>query len=225
MNNLDKIYKRRFKSDSEFRNKMYQILCKEVFQKYIPKNASVLDIAAGYCEFINSIKAKKKIALDIKADVKDHASKDVTTIKSTSTNMKMIKGSSIDLCFVSNFFEHITRDDIVKTIKEINRVLKNGGKLLVLQPNIRYCYKDYWMFFDHITPLDDRSITEILEVNGFKVTEVKPRFLPYTSKGRLPKSALLIKLYLKLPILQYVVGQQAFIVAEKAKGSTHDFSR
>ena len=30
------------------------------FQKYIPEEETVLEIGAGYCEFINNIKAKKK---------------------------------------------------------------------------------------------------------------------------------------------------------------------
>lgn len=87
---------------------------------------------------------------------------------------------------------------------------------LVLQPNIRYCYKDYWMFFDHITPLDDRSLTEVLEINGFNVIECKPKFLPYTTKSNLPKSIILLKIYLRFPIIQQIVGKQAFIYAVKA---------
>ena len=43
---------------------------------------------------------------------------------------------------------------------------------MVLQPNIRFCAKDYWMFFDHVTPIDDRAFVEGLEINGFEILEV-----------------------------------------------------
>jgi len=43
--------------------------------------------------------------------------------------------------------------------------------------NIRFCFKDYC---DHITPLDDRSLSEI-EINGF-IVECKPKFLPTQQK-------------------------------------------
>ena len=215
MNELEQIYRRRFDKDIEFRKKMYDVLCSEFFQKYIPENTTVLDVAAGYCEFINNIRAKKKIALDLNPGVKQYAENDVEVIVSTSIDMKQIKTETIDVAFTGNFFEHLSRGDIVKTIKEVYRILRKDGKFLILQPNIRYCYKDYWMFFDHITPLDDRSLSEILEVNGFKVIECKPRFLPYTIKSKLPASVFLLKLYLKIPIIQKIIGKQAFIYAKK----------
>jgi len=82
---------------------------------------------------------------------------------------------------------------------------------MILQPNIRFCFKDYWMFFDHITPLDDRSLSEVLEINGFKVVECRPKFLPYTMKSKLPNSILLLKMYLKFPLIHRIFGKQAFI--------------
>ena len=215
MNNLAQIYSRRFGKDIEFRKKMYNVLCSDFFIKYIPEDAVVLDVGAGYCEFINNIKAKKKIALDLNPDVKQFAESDVEVIISSSTDMKQIERETVDVAFFSNFFEHLNKDDIVKTIKEVCRVLRKDGKLLILQPNVRYCYKDYWMFFDHITPLDDRSLSEVLEVNGFKVIECRAKFLPYTTKSKLPKSIFLLKVYLKIPIIQKIIGKQAFIYAKK----------
>ena len=47
---------------------MYMILCESFFQKYIPEDSSILEIGVGYCEFINAIKAKKKIAFDVNPD-------------------------------------------------------------------------------------------------------------------------------------------------------------
>ena len=196
------MYRRRFGKDVGFRQKMYQVLCADFFQKYIPEDATVLEIGAGYCELINNIRAMKKIALDLNPDIKKFAGDDVEAVIASSTDMKLIKNESIDAVFANNFFEHLSKEDIVKTIREVNRVLKRGGKFIILQPNIRFCFKDYWMFFDHITPLDDRSLSEILEINGFKVVECKPKFLPYTTKSKLPKSIFLLKLYLHQLLLQ-----------------------
>jgi SAM-dependent methyltransferase len=217
MDELEKIYRRRFNKDIEFRKKMYKVLCNEFYQKHVPKSSTVLDIAAGYCEFINNIKAKKKFAVDLNTDVKKFAAKNVKVINASSTKMKAIKDNSIDIAYTSNFFEHITKEDIRKTIQEVKRVLKKGGKFLILQPNIRYCYKEYWMYFDHITPLDDKSLSEVLEINGFKVIESRPRFLPFSIKSRLPNSILLLRIYLKIPLLQKLFGKQAFIVARNIK--------
>ncbi|MFH1440770.1 MAG: class I SAM-dependent methyltransferase [Candidatus Omnitrophota bacterium] len=212
---LETIYKRRFRGEEEFRNKMWQILCNDFFQKYIPKDATVLEIAAGYCEFINNISAKRKIALDLNPDIKNYAKEEVETIGSSSTDMRQIKDYSCDIVFISNFFEHLSKEDILITLREAYRVLKTGGKILILQPNIRFCYKDYWNFFDHVCPLDDKSLTEVLEINNFKIIKLIPKFLPYSTKSKFLKATFLIKLYLKFPILYQIFGKQTFICAQK----------
>lgn len=209
------MYRRRFGKDIEFRKRLYQVLCTDFFQKYISGEETVLEIGAGYCEFINNIKAKKKIALDLNPDVKKSAGDGVETVIASSTDMKQIENESIDVVFANNFFEHLSKEDIIKTIGEVYSVLRSEGKFLILQPNIRFCFKDYWMFFDHITPLDDRSLFEVLELNGFEVVECKPKFLPYTTKSKFPKSILLLKLYLRIPPIHRIFGKQAFIHAVK----------
>jgi ubiquinone/menaquinone biosynthesis C-methylase UbiE len=209
------IYRRRFEADLEFRKGMYKILCESFFQKYIPKESSILEIGAGYCEFINTIQAKKKIILDVNPDVRLHAQNNIQIVIGKSTHMENIEDESVDRVFANNFFEHLTKPDIIQTLHEVHRVLKPDGELLVLQPNIRYCAKDYWMFFDHITPLDDRSIAEALEISGFSVKESIPRFLPYTTKSRLPKSLTGLRVYLMIPFLWKIFGKQAFVRAEK----------
>lgn len=214
-NEIQEIYRKRFGKDLDFRQKMYLVLCSEFFQKYIPEDATVLEIGAGYCEFINNIKAKSKIALDLNPDVKSFAKDSVEVIISSSVDMREIGDGSVDIVFTNNFFEHLSKENIVKTIREAHRVLRDNGRFLILQPNIRFCFKDYWMFFDHITPLDDRSLSEVLEVNGFRVVECRPKFLPYTTKSKLPKSIFLLGLYLKFPIVHRLFGKQAFIHGKK----------
>lgn len=213
---LDRLYKRRFGSDVAFRRDMWRSLCQRFFQRYISPDATVLEVGAGYCEFINSIQARRKIALDLNPDSARFARPEVEVIHSSSTDMSTIPDDSVDAVFVSNFFEHLSRDAILETMREVARVLQPCGRFLILQPNIRYCWRDYWMFFDHITPLDQYSLTEALELSGFRVAQMIVRFLPYTTHGKLPKAIFLVNLYLKTPILWRIFGQQTFVVAELA---------
>lgn len=209
------VYRRRFTADIEFRKKMWALLCHDFFQKFVPEQSKILEIAAGYCEFINHIHAAKKIALDINPDIKQFANPDVEVLLAPSDKIKPVQDGTIDLVFTSNFFEHISRESIASTINEVYRILSPGGKFIILQPNIRYCYKDYWMFFDHITPIDDRALVEVLELHHFHILKALPRFLPYTTKSALPKSLFMLKVYLKLPIAWKIFGGQALIVCEK----------
>jgi len=212
---VEDAYRRRFDGEEGARHLLWKALCEGFFQRYVPEDATVLDVGAGYCEFINNIKAARRIAVDVNPQTARRASDGVKSIQSRSTDLSAVEASSVDVVFASNLFEHLSREDIVKTVEQAHMVLKGGGRLLILQPNIRFSQSDYWMFFDHITPIDDRALCEVLGLHGFQVEEDISRFLPYTTKSRLPKAPALVKAYLRLPPLWRVFGRQSFILARK----------
>lgn len=213
---LRAIYGRRFADEHEMRTDLWKVLCQEFFQKLVPEDATVLDVAAGHCEFINNIRARRRIAIDLNPDVALRAAAGVETYICRSDEMTALETASVDRVFISNFFEHVPREVIISTLDEARRVLRPDGKLMVLQPNVRYCGKDYWMFLDHITPVDDRALVEAFQATGFDVELNIPRFLPYTTKGRLPSGPGLVRLYLKVPLVWRFMGAQAFMVGRPA---------
>lgn len=211
---LNKIYRNRYQ-DRRWREAMWKILVKNYFQQFISKKDIVADIACGYGEFINNINCRKKIAIDINPDAKKYLNKKVFYYRQSTINMFSIKDNSVDKVFVSNYFEHISREEIILTIKEIKRILKKEGQILVLQPNIRFLANNFWMFFDHITPVDDRALTEIIEASGFKLTKIILKFLPYTTESYFPRWPWLVTVYLKLSCLWQIFGKQSFLIFSK----------
>lgn len=212
--NLKKIYETRF-INVERRKLIWQVLVNDFFQQFIKKDDVVLDVACGYGEFINNIVCKKKFAVDLNKSVKRYLNKNVKFFPESSTKMSSITDKSVNKIFVSNFFEHLEREKIIKTIVEFKKKLKKRGEVLILQPNVRFCAKDYWMFFDHLTPIDDRAMDEIFSSHGYRLKKRILRFLPYTTKSNIPKSPVFIKIYLKLPFLWSLFGQQSFLIFEK----------
>src|ERR1700722_10560469 len=210
---LKKLYGNRFAEEKAQRDDVWQVLCERFFQRWVPTDATVLALAAGHCEFINHIVAARRIAVDLNPDVANRANAGIETHILRSDELVDIKDQSIDVVFISNFFEHITRDVILSTLVEVRRVLKSDGRLLVLQPNVRYCARDYWQFFDHITPVDDRALAEALAATGFSVEKCIPRFLPYSTQSRLPSWPWLVRLYLRGALAWGGGGAQAFLVA------------
>jgi hypothetical protein len=63
--------------------------------------------------------------------------------------------------------------------------------------------------------LTDRSLAEGVAAVGFDVTEVIPKFLPYTTRSRVPQSPALVALYLKVPLVWRFMGGQTWLVAVK----------
>ncbi|MGH3630709.1 MAG: class I SAM-dependent methyltransferase, partial [Sciscionella sp.] len=213
---LQSLYANRFGAESEQRADLWQVLCADFFQQWVPASATVLDLAAGHCEFVNNIRAARRIAVDLNPDVQHRAARGVETHVLPSDALDAIDDHSVDRVFISNFFEHISRDTILSTLIEVRRVLKQDGQLLLLQPNVRYCGRDYWQFFDHITPVDDRAMAEAFAATGYDLVRSIPRFLPYTTKSRIPTSAALVRLYLRVPLAWRIMGAQAFMVASPA---------
>ncbi len=207
------IYRLRFSKESE-RNKLWKVLVDDYFHQYIRINDTVLDLASGYGEFINNINCKEKIAVDINIDSKKHCAKNVKFYLSSSTKLPL-KDQSVNKIFISNFFEHLSKEDTLLTVRECYRVLKPKGQVLVLQPNIRFLVRDFWMFFDHITPIDDRALEEIFRLHELKLKKLVLKFLPFSTQSNYPSHPLLVKLYLRLPFLWWFFGKQSFFVFEK----------
>jgi SAM-dependent methyltransferase len=211
------LYDQRFSAaERTAKARLWAVLCKDFLQRYVAAGDAVLDLGAGFCEFINHIGAARKFALDVGEQVRRHAAADVQVHIGPVHELGWLADGTVDVVFASNLFEHLpSKDLLLTTLAEVHRVLRSGGRLLVLMPNIRFAYREYWDFLDHHLPLSDRSIVEALQLTGFAVREVRPRFLPYTTKSAAPQWPWLVRLYLRCPPLHRVFGKQMFVVGAK----------
>lgn len=214
---LQKLYRHRFDpEDLPAKARIWRTLCDHFFARYVRATDTVVDVGAGYCEFINHVPGARKIAIDLNPDVKRYAKPGVEILNEPCTKLASLDCGMADVVFMSNFLEHLpSKSAVFDTLAEAKRILKPGGRLMILQPNIRFLPGEYWDFFDHHTPLTDRSLAEALENLDMRIDVLIPRFLPYTTKGRLPQGAFFVRLYLMVPLVWRVLGKQAFIVASK----------
>ena len=98
---------------------------------------------------------------------------------------------------MSNYLEHLaSADAVVSQLKVVRDVLRPGGRVIVLQPNIRLVGGAYWDFLDHKTPLTERSLEEAAQTAGLETERLITRFLPYTTKSRFPQRGWLVRGYL-----------------------------
>ena len=210
------VYSRRFAGIEQRRLAVWQTLARHYFQKWINPADTVLDLGAGFCEFINSISAAHKYALDSNPLTARKAAPDVTVLSEQATRQWPLPSESVNVVFSSNFFEHLpTKADFAHCLAEAYRVLCPRGLLIALGPNIRFCFDVYWDFVDHHLPLSDRSMVEAVEIAGFRSELVIPRFLPFTMSDREPHGALWVRLYLLFPLAQRLWGKQFLVMARK----------
>lgn len=217
LSNLVDIYRERFDERAlRQKNVVWKIICEDFLQKFIAPSDTVVDMGAGTCEFINNIACGKKYAVDINPDTKKFAAEDVMVIRPKTESSIELESATVDVVFASNFFEHLSsRQHVVDVLAEIRRVLVPNGRIIIVQPNVKYLYMQYWDYFDHQIALSEESMREAIVTSGFAIEILKPRFLPYTFRSRYPKGRFFVKAYLKLPIAHRIFGRQMFILARK----------
>lgn len=215
---LEAIYRNRFDArDLANKRILWGVLVRERFQRYVPDDGTVVDLGAGSCEFINQVRARRRVAVDLNPATAGFAAPAVEVLTTRSDDMASLASGSVDVVFTSNFFEHLpTKADLMSTLAECHRVTRDGGLIVVLMPNVRYLAGRYWDYLDHHLPLTHLSVGEALEIAGYEVEESTGRFLPYTVKdARFEVRPWMVAAYLRLPVAWRLLGRQMLVVARK----------
>jgi len=198
------------------REQVWQTLCRDFFQALVPLDSTLVDVGAGDGHFVRNIHAARRIAVDVSPHVLPLAQEGIEVIQASATAFASSIGGQADIVFMSNFLEHLPHKNLVlEVLEESARALRKGGRIIILQPNIRHLGAAYWDYIDHHIALTDQCLTEALDVTGFRVTRVVSRFLPYTIKSRAGSFSWLLPLYLRLPWAWRFFGKQSLIIAEK----------
>lgn len=215
---LAELYRRRFPpAQLEEMRGVWRVLVRDFFGPRIPERGTVVDVGAGPCLFVNEVKAARRIAVDANPTLAEAAGPGVEVVVDGHVDLPSIPDATADTVFMSNFLEHLASPaEVLRVLSAARRILRPGGEVLVLQPNFRLVPARYFDFVDHAVILTDRSLVEALEATGFTVTELVVRFLPFTSKSRLPKWPWAVSLYLRLRPLQWLLGGQTFVRARRA---------
>jgi SAM-dependent methyltransferase len=211
---LQGIYQNRFKGKLEYRNRVWNVLIRNYFQKYIQSGDTVLDLGAGYGEFINNVHCGKKYAIDLNPDTVHKVNAGVEVITQDCSTHWPLPDNSLDVVFTSNFFEHLPDEQtLVRTLEEIKRCLKPSGRIIAMGPNLKYLPVAYWDFCDHCLPLTEQSLSEALSHHGFHIEKCLDKFMPFTMANGPQYPAFFVSVYLHFPIVWRIFGKQFLIVA------------
>ncbi len=214
-NSLSEQYQRRFSANEVYRDAVWQRILLRRLQNWVGENQVVLDLGCGWGEFSRNVRADKIYAMDMNPDAQQLLGASAEFLCQDCSALWPLEDNSLDVVFSSNFLEHLPDKAAVEaTLVQAKRCLKPKGRIILLGPNLRFVGGEYWDFWDHHIPLTDRSVVELLSLQGFEVGEVIPRFLPYSmSEGRNPP-LFLVDLYLRLRLFWPWFGKQFLVIAE-----------
>jgi hypothetical protein len=115
--------------------------------------------------------------------------------------------------FLSNILEHLADEELVSTMAELRRVTSVDARVIVLQPNYRYAYKEYFDDYTHVKAFSHVSLVDFFESHGFVPLRIWPKYLPLSMKSVFPKSYWLTRLYLAMPVRPF--GKQMLAIFKK----------
>jgi SAM-dependent methyltransferase len=212
---LARLYDQRFSVPGRrAKARVWQVLVTQLFQQFIRCEDTVLDLGCGYGEFLNAVRCARRIGVDLNREAEDFLLPDVEFHAAPVHDLHFLNEATVDVVFSSNVLEHLPDKTTVEmTLREVRRVLRPGGSVLLMGPNVRLLPGEYWDFWDHMVPITDRSLVELLRTLGFRIERQIPRFLPYTTRSALPQAPALVRWYLAMPLAWRVFGRQFFIHA------------
>ena len=213
---LDQIYSRRFSDADAMRKDAIWREIAAYLQRFVDPGAVVVDIACDRGDFVRNIRAREKWGTDLR-DVSAHLDDDVRFVRADGLGLgAVLPGGHFDVVFMSNYLEHLPSGDAVVRQLEVARgLLKPGGRVIVLQPNVRLVGGRYWDFIDHSVALTEHSLEEAAHLAGLRTVRTIVRFLPFTTKSRLPQHPRLVRAYLALPPVWLLLGKQTLYLAER----------
>src|SRR5262245_52075573 len=114
---LDSLYAARFpEADRQSKDAIWRVLCRHFFQRYIQPGDVVLDLGAGFGEFLRHIRCARKIAVDIErlsGRIMPDGTEEIF-VPSHQLSTK-VPAESVDVVFCSNFLEHLPDTDTFLT--------------------------------------------------------------------------------------------------------------
>ena len=191
----------------------------EHLSAWVPRDAHVLEIGAGYCNWINNVAAVRRVAVDIWPDVVRYADNGVEAlVLDVSRDLSTLGEAAFDVVLASNILEHFEPGVTAAVVDDVGRLLKRGGRLIVIQPNFRYAAKHYFDDYTHRSVFTDVSLPNLLRAHGFAIDRVDPKFLPYSMRGtKLPIRRWTVRAYLRSPF-RPMAGQMLVIAHRGPEG-------
>lgn len=161
--------------------------------KKIKKKGKLLEIgcASGFLLKLAQKQGFDSYGVEISGDASKFAREKLgLKVKNSTLENARFKPRSSDVVILINVLEHLTNP--LETLREVNRILKDDGIVMVCVPNLdsanmrlRYFfhllkYKNGSKFSKlHLSYFTPETLTEMCKSSGFKVISLKTRFLTH----------------------------------------------
>jgi len=171
-----------FVSQASAREKTFSKSLKKI-EKYVKNKGKILDVGTAAGSFLAAARKKGWEVYGCEPN------KWLVDWGNKYYNLSIKQGTIFDQKYQSGFFDVVSLWDVIEhttspssVLRECNRVLKDKGLLVVNYPDIGSLISRFmkrkWLFLNsvHLYYFTRKTITAILEKNGFKAISMSPYF-------------------------------------------------
>ena len=150
----------------------------KIIEQFQPNKGSLLDIGAGTGHFLDLAQKNNWKVTGIEPN---DGAKKIATEKGITfiENIQSLERNSCDVITMWHVLEHVY--DLDEQIKQLKRVLKEDGTLIIAVPNFRSFdakyYKSFWAAFDvprHLSHFSKKSIKKLFQDKNMEVVHMLP---------------------------------------------------
>lgn len=213
---FQRLYEYRFKDvDQGSRQAVWGEIAPHLYE-LLGRPRTVLDPAAGRCEFVNALPGVERWIVDTTDHTEGFTRDPEIKVVISDIRDAPLPAEHFEGVLVSNFLEHLENQNAVADVlAHLRDAMAPGGRIAVLGPNFKYCSREYFDCADHELALSHVAVAEHLYAAGFEVDRVIPRYLPYSFRGILPPMPSLTRRYLRTPIAWRILGKQFLVVGRR----------
>lgn len=145
------------------------------YLSYFEHCQQVVDLACGDADFIELLLEREIDVIGIDSDEKAYAeaaTKGLPVIKEDVFRWLAAQpNASLDGVFSAHLIEHLPYPKVIELIQQSYRILRAGGVILLVTPNVRSLFSHLEMFythFGHVTFYHPRQVCFFLDWVGFE---------------------------------------------------------
>jgi 2-polyprenyl-3-methyl-5-hydroxy-6-metoxy-1,4-benzoquinol methylase len=150
----------------------------QLINSFHPQKGRILDIGAGTGDFLTTAKANGWQITGLEPSEKAKKSA-ISKGVSFENDIKSIENQSFDVITMWHVLEHVP--DIEQQIKELKRLLKPNGTIIIAVPNFKSFdanhYQEFWAAYDvprHLWHFSKISIEKLFARENMKLIKILP---------------------------------------------------
>jgi SAM-dependent methyltransferase len=130
-------------------------------------DAFVLDVGCGRGDFLD---AWRRMGHAVMGVDREPVRAEIVRLDISRRSLPL-EPNKVDLVFSKSLIEHLA--DPRRMLAEAQRVLKPGGRIIVLTPDWRTYMRTFYDDYTHVRPYDQVSLADLLLAAGFRCVEVE----------------------------------------------------